>query len=172
MVKNHLESLVSDEWRNGQWSPIVGLDADSPRQITTTATPSSQDSHSEDETGATDAFLDSGDSGDGEDLGLLDYMAGFHEETSAINLTLERISEDTTRVGNEIRARTDEIDVLQSQHKEVKHVGGSRTQQDFVAKARVIVDLSAQNLVDFVQAMAPSVEEYRTHSRAMFLALT
>ena len=94
MVKKHLEQLVSDEWKNGHWSPIPGLDADSPRQVTTTATPSSQEAHWEDETGATDAFVDSSDDGDEEDLGLLDYVAGFHEETSAMNLTLARISED------------------------------------------------------------------------------
>ena len=168
MVKNHLESLVSDEWKNGKWSPIQGLDEDSPQQMTTTVTPLSQDSHSEDETGATDAFVDSSDNGDGEDLGLLDYVASFNEETSAMNLTLERISENTTRVGNEMRARTAETEVLLSRHKEVKDVGGSREQQEYVANARGIVDSAAQNLSDFVQAMIPSVEEYRTHSRAMF----
>ena len=124
MVKNHLESLVSDEWKNGKWSPIQGLDEDSPQQMTTTVTPFSQDSHSEDETGATDAFVDSSDNGDGEDLGLLDYVASFNEETSAMNLALERISENTARVGDEMRARTAESEVLQSRHKEVKHVGG------------------------------------------------
>ena len=168
MVKNHLESLVSDQWGNGHWSPIPGLDEDSPRQVTATVTPSSQESHWEDKTGATDPFVDYGDDGDEGDLGLLDYMAFFHKENSAMSLTLERISEDTTRIGDEIRTRTAEIDVLQNRHTEVKHVGGSRAQQEFVAKARKIVDSSAQNLGNFVQAMAPSVDEYRTHSRAMF----
>ena len=168
MVKDHLERLVSDEWRDGQWSRIPGLEEDSPQQMTTPVTALSQDSHSEDETGATDAFVDSSDNGDGEDLGLLDYVASFNEETSAVNLTLERISENTTRVGDEMRARTTETEVLLSRHKEVKHVGGSREQQEYVANARGIVDSAAQNLSDFVQAMIPSVEEYRTHSRAMF----
>ena len=168
MVKNHLESLVSDEWKNGKWSPIPGLDEDSPQQMPTTVTPLSQDTYSEDETGAIDAFVDSSDNGDGEDLGLLDYVASFHEETSAMNLTLERISENTTRVGDEMRARTADTECLLSRHKEVKHVGGSREQQEYVANARGIVDSAAQNLRDFVQAMTPSVEEYRTHSRAVF----
>ena len=168
MVKNHLESLVSDEWKNGKWSPIPGLDEDSPQQMPTTVTPLSQDTYSEDETGATDAFVDSSDNGDGEDLGLLDYVASFHEETSAMNLTLERISENTTRVGDEMRARTADTECLLSRHKEVKHVGGSREQQEYVANARGIVDSAAQHLSDFVQAMTPSVEEYRTHSRAVF----
>ena len=168
MVKNHLEQLVSDEWKNGHWSPIAGLDADSPRQVTTTATPPSHEAHWEDETETTDAFVDSSDDGDEEDLGLLDYVTGFHEETSAMNLTLARITEDTTRVGDEMRARTAETDALQNQHTKVKHVGGSRAQQDFVANARKIVDLAAQNLGDFVHAMSPSINEYRTHSRAMF----
>ena len=168
MVKIHLESLVSDEWKNGKWLPIQGLDEDSPQQMTTTVTPFSQDSHSEDETGATDAFVDSSDNGDWEDLGLLDYVASFNEETSAMNLTMARISENTARVGDEMRARTAESEVLQSRHKEVKHVGGSREQQEYVANVRGIVDSAAHNLNDFVQAMIPSVEEYRTHSRAMF----
>ena len=168
MVKNHLESLVSDEWKNGKWSPIQGLGEDSPQRMTTTVTPLSQDSHSEDETGATDAFVDSSDNGDWEDLGLLDYVASFTEETSAMNLTLERMSENTTRVGDEMRARTTETESVLSRDKEVKHVGGSREQQEYVVKVRGIVDLAAQNLSDFVQAMIPSVEEYRTHSRAMF----
>ena len=168
MVKDHLERLVSDEWRNGKWSPILDLDEDSPRQMTTTVTPFYQGSHSEDETGATNAFVDSSDNGDGEDLGLRDYVASVNEETSAMNLTLERIAKNTTRVGDEMRARTAETEFLLSRHKEVKHVGGSREQQEYVANARGIVDSAAQNLSDFVQAMIPSVEEYRTHSRAMF----
>ena len=168
MVKDHLERLVSDEWRDGQWSRIPGLDEDSPQQMTTTVAALSQDSRSEDATGATDAFVDSSDNGDGEDLGLLDYVASFNEETSAVNLTLERISENTTRVGDEMRARTTETEVLLNRHKDVKHVGGSREQQEYVANARGIVDSAAQNLSDFVQAMIPSVEKYRTHSRAMF----
>ena len=173
MVRNHLESLVSDEWQNGKWSPIPGLDEDSPQQMATTVTPLSQDSHSEDETGATDAFVDfSSDNGDGEDdLGLLDYVASFIEETSAMNLTLERMAEHTTRVGDEMQARTAETESLLSRHKEVKHVGGSREQQDYVANVRGIVDSAAQNLSAFVQAMIPSVEEYRTHSQAMFTNL-
>ena len=172
MVMNHLESLVSDEWQNGKWSPIPGLDEDSPQQMTTTVTPLSQDCHSEDETGATDAFVDSSDNGDGEDdLGLLDYVASFTEETSAMTLTLERMSKHTTRVGDEMQARTAETESLMSRYKEVKHVGGSREQQEYVANARGIVDLAAQNLSDFVQAMIPSVDEYRTHSQAMFTNL-
>ena len=172
MVRKHLESLVRDEWQNGKWSLIPGLDEDSPQQMTTTITPLSQDSHSEDETKATDAFVDSSDNGDGEDdLGLLDYVASLTEETSAMNLTLERMSAHTTRVGDEMQARTAETESLLSRHKEVKHVGGSREQQEYVANARGIVDLAAQNLTDFVQAMIPSVEEYRTHSQAMFANL-
>ena len=171
MVKNHLDKLVSDEWRNGQWVPIPGFDENSPRQVTTTATPPSQDSHSEDKTGATDAFVDSSDDGDEKDLGLLDYMASFHEETTATNQTLKQISENTARIGEEIHERAAEIDALQRQHEEGKYVGGSRAQQEFISNARGVVDLAAQNLGDFVQAMAPSVEEYRTHSRAMFAHL-
>ena len=171
MVKNHLVSLVSDEWENGQWLPIKGFDENSPRQVTTTATPPSQDSHAEDETGATDAFVDSSDDGDENDLGLLDYMAGFHEETTATNQTLEQISKNTAHIGEEIHERTAEIDALQKQHEEGKYVGGSRAQQELVANAQRVVDLAAQNLGDFVQAMTPSVEEYRTHSRAMFAHL-
>lgn len=101
------------------------------------------------------------------------------QEPFCENLTLEvdcfleggQISENTARIGEEMHKRTAEIDALQRQHEEGKHVGGSRAQQEFISDARRIVDLAAQNLGDFVQAMAPSVEEYRTHSRAMFAHL-
>lgn len=171
MVKTHLVNLVSDEWRDGQWLPIPGFDENSSRQVTTTTTPPSQDPHSEDETGAADALVDSSDDGDEKDLGLLDYMAGFHEETTATNQTLEQISKNTARIGQEMHERTAEIDALQKQHEEGQYVGGSRAQQELVCNARRVVDLAAQNLGDFVQAMVPSVEEYRTHSRAMFTHL-
>ena len=168
MVQNHLDRLISDDWKDGQWSLIPGLEEDSPRQVTATVTPSSQDSDPGDETGVTDTFVDSSDDGDEEDLGLLDYVASFNEESSALTQTMERISENTTRIGDEIQARTAETVALQSRHEEVKHVGGSKAQQEFVVNAQGVVNLAAQNLGDFVQAMTQSVEEYRTHSRAMF----
>ena len=165
MVQDHLDKLVSNEWRDGKWSPIQGLDEDSPRQVTTTITPSSQDSHAEDETGATGA---SSDEGDEEDMGLLDYVESFHEEARAMKQTLERISENITRFGIEMESRTAETTALQSQHEEVKHVGGSMAQQEFATNVRRVVDLAAHNLAEFVQDMAPQVDEYRTHSRAVF----
>ena len=91
--------------------------------MTTTATPSSQDSHAEDETGVTDAFVDFSDEGDEEDMGLLDFLASFHEEARAMNQTVERISKNMTRIGDEIKARAAETTALQSQYEEVKHVG-------------------------------------------------
>ena len=168
MVKNHLDKLVSDEWRDGQWLPIPGLDDDSPRQVTTTVTPSSEDSHAEDEAIVPDAVVDFSDEGDEEDMGLLDYLTSFQEEATAVTQTLERISEITAHIGNELRTRTAEITTLESQYEGVKHVGGSRAQQEFTTHIREVVDLSAKNLNDFVRDMAPQIDEYRRHSRAVF----
>ena len=161
MVQQHLERLINDEWKDGQWTPIPGVEEKGSQEASSTG----QNAQPEDDMDASDADADSAD-------GLLDYMAAFHEETSAVSGTLRQFVEGTERIGEEIKTRAAEINELHKQHEKVRHLGGSREQQEFVANARATVNQAAQNLDDFVHDMAPNVNEYRKRNRAMFANLS
>ena len=162
MVQQHLERLINDEWKDRQWTPIPGVDEKGSQEASSTG----QDAQLEDDMDASDADADA-DSADG----ILDYMAAFHEETSAVSGTLRRLVEGTERIGEEIKTRAAELNGLHKQHEKVRHLGGSREQQEFVANARATVNQAAQNLDDFVHGMAPNVNEYRKRNRTMFANL-
>ena len=170
MVRKHLDSLISDDWNDGNWSPIKELVEGQQCQVTNTAVTSSKSLDSENETGVSDTLINLTDIGDeeDEDLGLLDHMDSFNEEATALNQSLKRISKNITRIGDNFRARASNISALQKHHKEERHIKGSRAYQEFVRNVRTEVDLAADNLFEFVQDMIPGIGEYRTHSRAMF----
>ena len=161
MVQQHLERLINDEWKDGQWTPIPGVDEKGSQEASSTG----QNAQPEDDMDASDADADSAD-------GLLDYMAAFHEETSAVSGTLGQFVEGTERIGEELKTRAAEIKELNKQHEKVRHLGGSREQQEFVANARETVNQAAQNLDGFVHDMAPNVNEYRKRNRAIFANLS
>ena len=67
-----------------------------------------------------------------------------------------------------MEARTGESNTLQERHELVKNVGGSRTQQEFVGKAQAIVNHAANDLNEFVSALEPLVDRYKTTSLGLF----
>ena len=169
MSKKHLEDMVIDEWREGQWVAIEGLADNSPSQVPATVAPSSQDSHVQDDTAAVpDAVVDFSDEGVDEDMELLDYVERFHKEIEAMTRTLEQMSKTTNSIGSELGVRTKEVIALQEKYEETKHIGGGRAQQEFATNNRRVVDLSARNLDDFAKDMGPLVDEYRRHGQAVF----
>ena len=158
LVREHLDGLIIDEWRDGKWSEVVAplpKDPDPSAQ----AIPSVQ----------RQPGPDSGDvQGEDDELGVLEYAAAVHEAFDAFVAALNAIAQETNRVGDQIRERSAEVDLINEELKQQKAVGGSSDQQQFLAKARKTIDLSADNLNDFATAMAPNVEEFKVQNRAMF----
>ena len=158
LVREHLDSLIIDEWQDGKWSKAVTplpKDPDPSAQ----AIPTVQ----------RQPGLDSGDvQGEDDELGVLEYAAAVNEASEALTAALHAITQETNRIGGEIRARSAEIDLINKEWEQQQAVGGSRVQQQFLAKAQKIVDLSAGNLNDFATAMAPNVEEFKVQNRALF----
>ena len=163
MVQRHLDELITEEWKDGHWSTIREVELDDDQAAESSLTLSTD--HHPDLGQMTNALCAADDE---DDSGLLDYMDSFHKEANALNQTLEQLSEDTIRIGNEMNSRTGEINTLYREHEKVKHIGGSKAQQEFVAQSRRNVDQAAENLDDFSRSMIVNVEAYRVHSRAMF----
>jgi len=161
LVREHIDGLIIDEWRSAKWIALSASPAPdhvgSPSQHETPAIPMS------------DHSLDIKDvQGDEDELGVLDYVAGFHEASGAIVEAMSRISEATIRVGEEIQSRAAETNVVTEELEKQKGIGGSRAQQTLLAKARATVDRTAANLDEFVTGMTPNIEEYKIHNRALF----
>lgn len=159
LVREHLDSLIIDEWRDNKWSEAVpSLPArapDSSLQVIRSA--------------QTEPALDSSVAQhDDDELGVLDYAAAFQDASDAIVAVMNAISKETERVGDETRARSSETDLINEELEKQKAIGGSRAQQQFVAQARATVDRAARNLEDFTAAMTPNVEQFRTQNRAFF----
>ena len=179
LVKDHLYNLVIDEWRGDQWSSIPPVGRSRSTGTVDTASlsessglpavpalpvePRKSDYDRLESGGATLTDVE-----DEEEPGVLDYLAGFIEAADALTKTAQRITQNTERVGEQVRARTAETSSLHQEFERVKNVGGSRAAQDFVLKARGVVDHAAANLDEFVNSMAADVEQYRLHSRAIF----
>jgi hypothetical protein len=177
LVQDHLYNLVVDEWQGEAWTPILPTDQNRKVPTTDASTPSEVLGSPPLKAKLDDVQVDSAvttaaDSWtDAEEFGFLEYMASFYEAANALIETMTRMSQDMERMNEQIRARTAETEFIQQEYERVKNVGGSRTQQDFIGKARGTVDQTAANLDDFVATMTASVEQYRSHSWEMFANL-
>ncbi len=159
LVREHLDSLIIDEWRDSKWSEAVAsppaLEPDSSSQ----AIPSAQ----------REPVLDSSFAQHEDDeLGVLEYVAAFQDASDAMVAVMTAISQETERVGDEMRARSAETDLINAELEKQKAIGGSRAQQQFVGQARATVDRAAGNLDDFTTAMTPNVEQFKVQNRAFF----
>jgi hypothetical protein len=178
-TKEHLYNLIIDEWRENTWikvttsSPIESLKAATQAEtkvevinaettVQTTKPPSILALEAQNETLTFN---------DEDELGLLDYMVAFHAATGSTTEALELISKHTEQMNEQLRLRTAETELLLQEFERHKHIGGSRVQQEYVEKARNIVDRAASHLEEFVNAMIPDIEQYRISSREMFTNL-
>ncbi len=178
LVKEHVYNLIVDEWQGPTWStvgPLVDPDGSSretpPGQTLEGGTQEAGVSAGELDRELTTVTPDAQRQDECEEQGFLDYMSGFHESASALTEVTAAISRSTERVNEQIRMRTAESESLQQQHEQDKHVGGSRSEQLFVSRARETVDHAAEDLDAFVTAMSSNVENYRIHSRTLFAHL-
>lgn len=159
-VREHLDSLIIDEWQAGRW--VRALVAVGPTP--TTVQPA------EDVPEPAVAAASATTEGDAEDdsAGFLEYVVAFHEAAEGVAVAMNALTEETKRVGDETSARSAEIDQIRQQLDAQKNIGGSRSQQQLVADTKASIDRAAENLDDFVKAIVPRIEQYRTHSRALF----
>ena len=102
------------------------------------------------------------------ELGFLEYMEEFYKAVPALVDTFEQISRHTTRMNEQMRARTTESESLQEEQNRLKGVGGSRAQQELVGRAKKVVNAAADDLNEYAESMGGALGQYRTHSRAMF----
>lgn len=158
LVREHLDGLIIEEWRDNRWEAVASppaLEPDSSSQAVPLAqrepVPDSNVAQHEDD-----------------ELGVLEYVAAFHDASDALVAVMSAISQETERVGDEIRARSTETDLVNAELEKQKAIGGSRAQQQFVGQARATVDRAAGNLDDFTTAMTPNVEQFKIHNRAFF----
>lgn len=171
LVTDHLYDLVIDEWQGQQWSSVPGAHQGQPvvasgaRDLVSTD-PLAGQSASGNTVGEPLRSVE-----DDEELGLLEYVAGFHEAVAGITEIMGQMSQVTERIGGQFEARTVEANVIRQEHEKVKELGGSRAEQEFVGKARETADQAAADLDEFVADMTPSVGLYRLHGRALFTNL-
>ena len=161
LVREHLDGLIIDEWRGENWTELSSsaiqdsISSSLPSAVQSGPTPEDSVEISECE-------------GDEDELGVLEYMAAFHEASNALFEVMAAISQATQRVGEEIGARAAESDLMSEELEKHKGIGGSRVQQQFLGQARASVDRAAANLEEFVIGMKPNVEQYKIHNHAFF----
>jgi hypothetical protein len=159
-VREHLDSLIIDEWHNGAWATVpMGASASEPERGTDVST--------EEASAAANAGAADDDPEDVE-LGVLEYMEAFNDAVENISEIMTALGVATEHIGEKMSTRSEEIDALREDFEQHKNVGGSRTQQQFISKNRAIVDQAAEDLDEFVRAMAPRVAEYTTQNRSLF----
>jgi hypothetical protein len=170
-TREHLYSLIIDEWSDGHWIPIDGLPA--PEAPTGGGAPDvpvhdSEPSHRVDGEMASAKGETIEQPGEEPELGYLEYMERFHQEVPAVIETFEQMSRHTKQVNERITARTAEMQSLTQEHERLKGVGGSREQQEQLGRSKKMVNAAADDLDAFAESMGLALGQYRTHSRAMF----
>ena len=171
-TREHLYNLVVDEWRGGQWVAIPGLsdsaEPSAPPDVPEGSKPSAELSESGQPSAVQprsgSGALEAGEEGE---IGFLEHMQKFYEAVPALIQTLETMSGHTTQMNERIRTRTATSEALQQEQVTLKHVGGSRAPQEYVSKAKQIVDGAAEDLDEYSDQMDAALSQYRTHSRAM-----
>lgn len=173
-TREHLYSLIIDEWKDGSWIPVEGfgppssppnrrLDADrlspvgdNPPQLPEKApSPEAMERDKSEEA----------------EFGYLEYVQTFHQSVQALLDTIGKLAEHTTQMNDGIRARTAESEALQNEQAQMKAVRGSREQQQFVSRAKAIVDDAAQDLDEYTDALTDTLAQYGKHGRAMLGSL-
>jgi hypothetical protein len=158
-VREHLDGLIIDEWQGDKWlQTIPAVPPREPESYLQVAMP----------VGTTAQLDETSDQDDDEELGLFEYMAAFQQSSDAIVGVMGAILQDTSRVAEEIRSRTDESERINVELGKHTGVGGSRAQQQFLIQATEVVDHAARDLDYYTMAMTPNVEQFRALIRAMF----
>lgn len=168
LADEHIHGLIVDEWRDGEWANIPCADQGTPRVVAST-TETGGPKPDPNLSGPLAAEIESVE--DGADYGLIEYMEAFHAAAANVNEAMAKIAACTERIGERMQNRTAEISALQQEHEQGKLIGGSRVQQDYLRKARELVDGSASDLDEFVGTMNPAVDAYRSAGRDVFANL-
>lgn len=177
-TRNHISDLIVDEWRNDSWVAVAsapqneGGSVEKEREPTHTGDAQEAETHVDAAEATCNGTVptlakDTADLDDPE-FGFLEYVEGFHGAVAQLTETLGRFAENTTKMNERIRARTAETESLRQEHERVKHIGGSRAQQEYVLKAKDAVDGAAADLNEYADAMTVELERFRSASRAMF----
>jgi hypothetical protein len=157
-VREHIDSLIIDEWRGEKWLSVTPSASDKePGVQLQVALPVGKSV-----VAASVAELDD------EELGLFDFIAAFQDASDASVRVMGDIAQETERVGREISLRAEEIQRINAETAKLKGIGGSRQQQQLLSETRASIDHAAANLDDYTSAMAPNVERFRALNRAMF----
>jgi hypothetical protein len=165
LVNKHIYELIVDEWRDGQWIdislPALSGPASNSKVAALVGALAPTNEHN--------AMVTTGEQvADDLDFGLLEYMAAFHAAAERLDEALAEIVSCTERIGERMRSRTSETTALQQEIEQGKRIGGSRAHQDYLRKAREVVDGAASDLDEFVSTMSPAVDAYRSAAREMF----
>lgn len=160
-VREHLDALIIDEWRDGRWTEALSVVPPLP-----TESPSPVAGSSAAPTTVSMSIIDDGP--DDDELGVLEYMVAFHEAAEGIADVMNALTAETQKVGEKTSARSAEMDKVRETFEEQKNIGGSRSQQHLAAETKAAIDRAAENLDDFSKAVMPRIEQYRAHNRALF----
>ena len=152
LVQDHLYSIIEDDRRGDRWSAVGSVPS---------LTGAVRDTEHLTHDGAGPAGASEVDVSlskeDGEDeSGFLDHVVAFHEAVAVFTAIVGEMRHDMDRINEQVRARATEGTTLNEEFKSVKHVGGSRAQQEFASKARMNVD-GAQPISTISLARRPGI---------------
>jgi hypothetical protein len=169
LVREHLHSLVVGDWRDGQWVAIdTGrMTATVPSAIVSAGNPVVAVSvipQVEVDVAPQMPQLDSEE----EEEGLLDHVVGFNESVEQLRQSLEKMTANMRRIGEQAQAKSAEIDRLREEHDRAKQVGGNRVAQQHVGTFRSLIDEVAKELQGYADETAVDLESYRRARREMF----
>ncbi len=187
IVRENLHHLIIDEWREGSWTElrlgdhlmtkptVPGRPAMAGDSASTAATSDHdavvcQDQSLAEAAPSTKSDVSSEEESD-EELGLLEVMEELQRAVASLTDTVARIGEHTVRIGARFGDRTEESSRLTEQQAQLEHIGGSRAKQEYLAKARELVNQAAVDLEQYADDMNADLLRFRADIRAMLLSM-
>ena len=185
IVRENLHHLIIDEWHEGSWTELPPGDLTRPTapgrpamagdSATSAATSHDAAVVCPDPSLAEAAPRAKSDVSReeeiDEELGLLEVMEELQRAVASLTDTVARIGEHTVRIGAQFRDRTEETSRLTEQQAQLEHIGGSRAKQEYLAKARELVNQAAVDLEQYADDMNADLLGFRADIRAMLLSM-
>jgi hypothetical protein len=168
-LKEHLYNLVVDEWDGSSWRQTMHPRSEQiqGQQFGSDAVPSSME-NSATLPGVAEAPSSAPPDDSELELGILDYAEGFHQAVGSLEETLVRLATHTSKFTERFQEKALSAETVQREIERLKNIGGSRNQQELVARARKVVDEAAVVLKEYVDEMTPELQRYRSDNESLF----
>lgn len=159
IVKDHLFNLIVEEWDKTSWKHV---------ELSTTLKPQEEGldklegtlSSSSDDTNQKTVEVDKSEDND---AGYFEIIEEFYLATNTLTKTFERLVKINEFITEKMNVHTIAANEHSQKQAQAERIGGSRKMQEYITKAKKIIDDSANDLEIYARDMKPELISLKTN---------